>query len=76
MDEHLREQIEQLKEDLFLAQSDLETSSTQNIVLKNFIQNIYESCDGIEDDSLELNTLLKNLKENIRVFAKANNIRL
>ena len=74
--EKLEEQIEQLKEDLFFAHTDLQTARTENIALKNFVQNIYESCEGMEDIELSLSDVLKNLKENIRVFSKDHQIRL
>ena len=72
----LKEELEQLKEDLFLAQSDLEIARTENIALKNFIQNLYESCEGLGDTDAELQDVLKNLKENIRIFSKDQRIRL
>lgn len=72
----LQEENEQLKEDLFLANTDLENARTQNIALKNFIQNVYESCESLEDTDLLLEDVLRNLKENIRVFSKDNQIRL
>jgi len=76
IEEKLREELEQQKEDLFLSQSDLDYLRTENTALKNFIQNIYESCEGLEETDLSLADLIKNLKENIRVFSKDNNIRL
>jgi len=72
----LEEQIEQLKEDLFLSQSDLNVARTENIALKNFIQNLYESCEGLENTQLTLKEVLENLKENIRIFSKDHRIRL
>jgi len=72
----LEEQLEQLKEDLFLSQSDLDLARTENIALKNFIQNVYESCEGLEDTQLTLSEVLENLKENIRIFSKDHRIRL
>lgn len=70
------EELEQLREDLFLAHTDLNSARTENIALKNFIQNIYESCEGLEETDLTLEALLSNLKENIRVFSKEHRIRL
>ena len=70
------EELEQLKEDLFLAQSDLQHSRTENTDMRNFIQTIYESCEHVKDTGLLLDELLENLKENIRIFAKDHNIRL
>jgi len=75
-EESLKEEIDQLKEDLFLMQSDFSHIRTENIALKNFIQTLYESCEGLEDTALSLDMILKNLKENIRVFAKDHSIRL
>ena len=72
----LQEENEQFKEDLFLAQTDLENARTENIALKNFIQNIYESCEGLEETELSLPDVLNNLKENIRIFSKDHRIRL
>ena len=76
MDEDLKEQIHQLNEDLFLTQSDLESARNENIALKNFIQNLYESCEGIESNKFDLQTVLDNLMENIRDFSRVNGIRL
>ncbi len=71
----LEEQLANANEELFLAQSDLKQAQVLQVELMNFIQNIYESCDQLEEDQ-DLSELLKNLKENIRVFAKVNRIRL
>ncbi len=64
------------KEDLFISRQDLERSRIENIALRNFIQTLYESCDGLEDAELTLEEVLENLKQNIRTFAKDHNIRL
>ncbi|MEM0938440.1 MAG: hypothetical protein AAF600_01045 [Bacteroidota bacterium] len=72
----LIKQIEQLREDLFLAQTDLENARTENIALKNFIQNIYESCEELEETEMSLDNVLHNLKENIQIFSKDHRIRL
>ena len=69
--EELQRKLDQAEEEAFLAKSDLEYARTENIALKNFIQNLYESCDGLEDTELTLKEVLENLKENIRTFAKA-----
>lgn len=74
--QELTEKLAQAKEDLFLAKSDLDSAKIENIALKNFIQNVYESCDGLDDIGIELEDLLQNLKENIRVFARDNGIKL
>jgi hypothetical protein len=74
-----KEQLEQLKEELFLCRQDTERYRTEGIALKNFIQTLYENCESIESDKdteLTLAELLKNLKENIRVFARDHHIRL
>jgi hypothetical protein len=72
----LKEKLAQANEDLFLAKSDLDSAKIENIALKNFIQNVYESCDGLDDIDIELEDLLQNLKKNIRVFARDNGIKL
>lgn len=74
--EKLHEEIAQLKEDLFLAQTDLENARTENIALKNFVQNIYESCEGLDDADLSLKDVITNLKENIRIFSRDHRISL
>ena len=70
------ELLQEAREHLFLCQSDLRQSVTENIALRNFIQNLYESCDALENTELEMNQVLHNLKENIRVFARDHQIRL
>ncbi len=72
----LAERLEQAKEQAFLDQYDLKKAMTENIALKTFVQNIYESCDQIDESDLSLEELIKNLKENIRVFAKDHKIKL
>ncbi len=72
----LESQLADLKESLFLSQQDEERWRIENIALKNFVQNIYESCEGMEDTELTLEEVLQNLKENIRKFARDHNIRL
>ena len=72
----LKEELEQLKEDLFLDQNDLEFTRTENVELKSFIQNLYDSCQELEETELSLQEVLKNLKENIRLFSRENRIRL
>lgn len=72
--ERLEEERDQIKEELFLAQSDLTQLRTENTSLKNFLHTVYESCEGLEDTDLALSDVLKNLKENIRVFAKDHHI--
>lgn len=72
----LDEHVAQLKEKLFLCKQDEERLRTENVALKNFIQTLYESCVGLEDPELTLEEVLKNLKENIRVFAHDHRIRL
>lgn len=74
--ENLRSELEDLKEALFLAQTDLEKSRTINIALRGFIQNLYESCEAMENTGLEVSRVIENLKKNIRVFAKDHLIRL
>ena len=74
--DELDEKLAQANEDLFLAKSDLEFSKSENIALKNFVQNLYESCEGLEDMEIDLAHVIKNLKENIRVFAKDHGITL
>lgn len=72
----LQEKLEQLKEDLFLSQTDLEVARTENIALRNFVQNIYESCEGMDETTLSLSEILDNLKQNIQKFSKEYRIRL
>lgn len=76
----LESRLEDLKEELFLCKQDEEKHRVENIALKNFIQNLYESCESIEErddtEKLALNVVLDNLKTNIRRFAKDHNIRL
>ena len=75
----LKEQLEQLRDELFLCRQDVEKYRTENIALKNFIQTLYENCEKVEadkDTELTLPELLKNLKENIRVFARDHHMRL
>ncbi len=74
--ESLRLELEDLKEALFLAQADLEKSRTVNIALRGFIQNLYESCEAMEDTELQVSQVIENLRKNIRVFAKDHLIRL
>ncbi len=71
----LKEELAQHKEELFLAKTDLQACQTQNIAMKNFIQNLYESCE-LGDQEIELSDVLNNLKKNIRVFARDHNIRI
>jgi hypothetical protein len=63
-------------EALFLSKQDMERMRIENIALKNFIQNLYESCEVIEESELELIQVIQNLKRNIQIFAKDNNINL
>lgn len=70
------ERIAQLQEELFLSRQDEERWRTENIALRNFIQNLYESCEGLEDTELTLPEVLENLKRNIQVFARDHRIRL
>ncbi len=75
----LKEQQGQLQEELFLCRQDTERYRTESSALKNFIQTLYENCERVEadkDTELTLADLLKNLKENIRVFARDHHIRL
>lgn len=72
----LSERLEQAKEQAFLDQYDLKKALTENIAMKTFVQNIYESCDQIDQSALSLEDLIKNLKENIRIFAKDHKIKL
>lgn len=72
----LGERLEQAKEQTFLDQYDLKKAVTENIALKTFVQNIYESCDQVDQSELSMEGLIKNLKENIRVFAKDHKIKL
>lgn len=75
--DQLKAQIADKSEALFLCLQDLEKTRTENIAMTNFIQNLYESYQSIDGDSdLTLEQLLKNQKENIRVFSKDHNIRL
>ncbi len=80
VEEDKRLQLETLladhKEELFLTKIDLEKCRTENIALKVFIQNLYESCEGVEDRELSLVDVVNNLKQNIQVFSKAHQIRL
>ena len=75
-EEALREELADIKEALFLCQQDEQKLRTENIALKNFVQNVYESCEGLEESSLALEEVLSNLKKNIQVFAKVHQIRL
>lgn len=72
----LEERVAQLEEALFLSRQDEERWRTENIALKNFIQTLYENCGDLDNPELTLETVLKNLKENIRVFARDHRIRL
>jgi len=72
----LKEQLAQQQEELFLCRQDGERYRNESIALKNFIQDLYESCEGLEDTELTLEEVLKNLKKNIQVFAKDHRIRL
>lgn len=74
--DQLKSELADKKEDLFLCQQDLEKMRNENIALKNFIQNVYESCEGMEDTELTLSEVLKNLKDNIRRFSKDHQIYL
>lgn len=72
----LENQLADLKESLFLSQQDEERWRIENIALKNFVQNLFESCEGMQDTELTLDEVLRNLKENIRKFARDHNITL
>jgi len=75
----MKEQVDQLREELFLSRQDGDRYRTESIALKNFIQTIYESCERLEnteDAEITLKEVLKNLKENIKVFARDHHIRL
>ncbi len=74
----LKEQVDQLGEELFLCRQDVERYRTESIALKNFIQTIYENCErleSIEDNEITLKEVLKNLKENIKTFGRDHRIR-
>ena len=75
----LKEQLAKAEEDLFLCRQDEERHRTESIAFKNFIQTLYESCeriDATEDTELTLKEVIKNLKENIEVFARDHHFRL
>jgi Ca2+-binding EF-hand superfamily protein len=74
--EELNALLADRKEDLFITKQDLERIRVENIALKNFIQTLYESCDGVEIDEITIEAILENLKQNIRTFARDHNIRL
>lgn len=73
----LEEVLADLKEEVFLCHLELDKIRTESIAMKNFIQNLYESCHSIDAESeLTVEEVLKNLMENIRVFARDHNIGL
>ncbi|MEQ9299399.1 MAG: hypothetical protein RIF33_12580 [Cyclobacteriaceae bacterium] len=74
--QQLEDQLANHKEDLFLAKIDLEKCRTENIALRGFIQNVYESCEGLEGAELTLEEVLHNLRKNIRIFSRDHQIRL
>ncbi|MEM8894959.1 MAG: hypothetical protein AAGC88_10310 [Bacteroidota bacterium] len=74
--ELLQAELENLREELFLAQTDIEKYRNENIALKGFIQNIYESCEAVNDLDVGLEDVLSNLRINIQKLAKAHSIRL
>ncbi|REE01760.1 hypothetical protein [Marinoscillum furvescens] len=74
--DQLQSELADKKEDLFLCQQDLEKLRNENIALKNFIQTLYESCEGLEGTELSLEEVLDNLKDNIRRFSKDHQIYL
>lgn len=72
----VKAQLADAREALFLSDTDLKKAVTENIALKNFIQNLYESCENVDSEEIDIETILSNLKENIRVFARVHFIRL
>ena len=72
----LEEIIAELNEQMFLCRHDLEKFRVEHVAMRQFIQNLYESCEHLNDPDLTLEQVLENLKENIRTFARDHNIRL
>ena len=74
--EKLEAQLDDVEEQLFNLQSDMKYVSTENIALKDFLSNLYHSCKELEDTEIETKDIIKNLTENIQVFARDHKIRL
>ncbi len=74
--DEVKAKLADAQEALFLSDIDLKKATTENVALKNFIQNLYESCENVNAEEIDLEAVLSNLKENIRVFARAHFIRL
>ena len=68
--------LDDVQEQLFNIQSDMKYMSTENTALKDFLGNLYYSCKELEDAEIQAEDLIRNLKQNIEVFAKDHNIRL
>ena len=68
--------LDDVQEQLFNLQSDMKYMSTENTALKDFLGNLYYSCKELEETEIQAEDLIKNLKQNIEVFARDHKIRL
>ena len=68
--------LDDVQEQLFNLQSDMKYMSTENTALKDFLGNLYYSCRELEETEIQAEDLIKNLKQNIEVFAKDHKIGL
>ncbi|MEM9325992.1 MAG: hypothetical protein AAGA85_10060 [Bacteroidota bacterium] len=75
--EQLERELDEAKEQLYNTQSDLKYILTDNIAIKDFIQDLYESCQELQkEQELEGQQIVRNLMKNIEVFAKDHRLRL
>ncbi|MDW3196069.1 MAG: hypothetical protein R8G66_27100 [Cytophagales bacterium] len=68
--------LDDVQGQLFNLQSDMKYMSTENTALKDFLGNLYYSCKELEETEIQAEDLIKNLRQNIEVFAKDHKIRL
>jgi chromosome segregation ATPase len=74
--EEMKARLADAREALFINETDLKKATIENIALKNFIQTLYESCENVNSEEIELEAVIANLKDNIRVFSRAYFIRI
>jgi len=75
--ERLEKELDEVKEQLYNTQSDLKYILTDNIAIKDFIQDLYENCRELKDGTdLSVEDIISNLMRNIEVFARDHRMRL
>lgn len=74
--EQLELLLDDVQEQLFNLKSDMKYMSTENTALKDFLGNLYYSCQELEETEIQAEDLIKNLRQNIVVFARNHKIEL